>query len=80
MLISFTVILSSPVNPAATQSGIRITKGSEDIPLNIAFNDNNSIIAITPVDSLAYESAFELSIAAGDLGENGEWKWYGIED
>lgn len=69
---AFTVILSAPVNPAATQSGIKIKKGTEDIPLNIAFNDNNSIIAITPVDSLAYESVFELSVAAGDLGENGE--------
>lgn len=69
---AFTLILSSPVNPAVTQSGITLKAGAENIPLNISFNDNNSIVAITPVDSLDYETGFEFSLAAGELGINGE--------
>ncbi len=69
---AFTIIFSSPVDPNLATPAIRLL--SEGVPalLNVSFNDNQSIAAITPADSLLFERDYVLLVAEGELGINGE--------
>lgn len=69
---AFTLIFSAPVNPDQTLSALRLSSGGEAVALDLAFNTNASILAITPVDSLDFEKAYTLSVGAGALGADGE--------
>ena len=68
----FTVIFSSPVDPAMALSSIRLSTNGEAANLAISFNDNQSIAAVTPVDSLVFESTYILSVEEGTLGSEGQ--------
>ncbi len=69
---AFTLIFSSPVNPDLILSAVELASGNEAVSLDLALNNNNSILAITPQDSLAFEDVYTLTVSPGDLGANGE--------
>mgnify|MGYP006270033473 CR=1 FL=1 len=68
----FTLIFSAPVDPALASAAIRLASTQEAAPLELTFNTNNSIVAIIPADSLAFETEYTLSVTPGELGAEGQ--------
>ncbi len=69
---AFTLIFSRPVKAEMAASSIELSAGREAESLIISFNDNQSILALTPRDSLDFEAAYTLRVSAGGLGEGGQ--------
>ncbi len=68
----FSVVFSKPVDKAKTLAATSLTSPNGAANLSITFNDNQSIMAVTPVDSLVYETVYNLQISGNDLGLEGE--------
>lgn len=68
----FTVIFSRPVHAEQAASATSLTANGQAIALTISFNDNQSIMALTPQDSLPFETPHVLQINSGSLGVEGE--------
>ncbi|MEL6672239.1 MAG: GLUG motif-containing protein [Bacteroidota bacterium] len=69
---AFTVIFSVPVDPNQAESAFSLTGPGGPASVIVSFNDNQSIMAISPGDSLAYEADYTLNIQAGSFGQKGE--------
>ncbi len=69
---TFSVVFSKPVDENKARAATNLFTSNGTANLNITFNDNQSIMAITPTDSLVYESAYVLRIGGSDLGLEGE--------
>ncbi|MEL7534130.1 MAG: GLUG motif-containing protein [Bacteroidota bacterium] len=72
VLDAFTVIFSKGVNPELASNATTLSSANGPVNINISFNDNQSIMALTPTDSLAYETDYTLEISSGELGLQGE--------
>jgi len=69
---SFSVVFSKPVDEGKAIAATSLMTANGAANLSITFNDNQSIMAITPMDSLVYESPYVLAIVGSDLGLSGE--------
>ncbi|MFK7926462.1 MAG: GLUG motif-containing protein [Bacteroidia bacterium] len=72
VLDAFTVIFSQGVNPERASTATTLRSAAGDVAMTISFNDNQSIMALTPNDSLAYETDYTLTISSGELGLQGQ--------
>lgn len=72
VLDAFTVIFSQGVNPERASTATTLRSATGDVEMTISFNDNQSIMALTPNDSLAFETDYTLTISSGELGLMGE--------
>lgn len=70
--VAFSIIFSKPVNEAMVREGLSLSGSNGAANITITFNDNSSIMAITPNDSLTYETLYTLTIAGGSIGVGGE--------
>lgn len=68
----FSIVFSSPVNQGLAAESTSLSNGSGDVDIDISFNENGSVMAITPRDSLAYETMHALEVVAGAIGVNGQ--------
>ncbi|MEM6343661.1 MAG: GLUG motif-containing protein [Bacteroidota bacterium] len=68
VLDAFTVIFSQSVNPEVASNATTLRADNGEVAMTISFNDNQSIMALTPNDSLDYETDYTLSISSGELG------------
>lgn len=68
----FTIVFSNPVDPTRAIEATSFSSSAGTPNLNISFNDNSSIMGITPSDSLEFETDYTITIRAGALGLENE--------
>ncbi|MEO0895686.1 MAG: GLUG motif-containing protein [Bacteroidota bacterium] len=68
----FTIIFSKPLNEEGARNAIRLEANGNAAALNISFNNDQSIVGITPLDSLEWETDYTLTIGEGSYGLEGE--------
>ncbi|MEO1417754.1 MAG: Ig-like domain-containing protein [Bacteroidota bacterium] len=68
----FTLIFSNPVNPDQAAQAVSLSSSNGNVDLTISFNDNQSIMALIPNDSLAFETLYTLNVNTSAVGQQGE--------
>jgi len=75
----FSVVFSNPVDRNLARASTSLSNSGGAVMTNITFNENGSIMAVTPADSLAFETVYVLAVQPGMLGEKGETLDPGLE-
>ncbi|MEL6134057.1 MAG: GLUG motif-containing protein [Bacteroidota bacterium] len=68
----FSLVFSNPVNPDQAAQAVTLTSANGAVNLTINFNDNQSIMALIPVDSLDFETLYTLKVDTRAFGQQGE--------
>ncbi|MCI4671168.1 MAG: Ig-like domain-containing protein [Bacteroidia bacterium] len=76
---AFTLVFSKPVNSEMAASKVELLTNGTATELGITFNDNKSVMALTPSDSLEFEAPYTLRISSGAFGANSELLENGFE-